>query len=81
MFNLLKVMEIVLQENEGQPEVSWDGLIRQIRDKIRYYIKLMVEGSNICDIGHRDWAPVPSSPRSLKIVSSTAKISRRRRAL
>ena len=19
----------------------------------------MVEGSNICDIGHRDWAPVP----------------------
>lgn len=59
MFNLLKVMELVLQENEGQPEVSWEGLIRQMRDKIRYYIKLMVEGSNICDIGHRDWAPVP----------------------
>ena len=59
MFNLLKVMEIVLQENEHQPDVSWDGLICQIRDKIRHYIKLMVEGSNICDIGHRDWAPVP----------------------
>jgi formate C-acetyltransferase len=27
----------------------------------------MVEGSNICDIGHRDWAPVPCSPRLLKI--------------
>ncbi|MCS5880631.1 hypothetical protein LNP17_10905 [Klebsiella variicola subsp. variicola] len=27
MFNLLKVMEIVLQENEHQPDVSWDGLI------------------------------------------------------
>ena len=57
MFNLLKVMELVLQENEGQPEVSWEGLISQIRDKIRYYIKLMVEGSNICllytSIGHR----------------------------
>ena len=24
-----------------------------------HYIALMVEGSNICDIGHRDWAPVP----------------------
>ena len=26
---------------------------------INHYIALMVEGSNICDIGHRDWAPVP----------------------
>lgn len=59
MFNLLKVMEIVMLENESNPDITWDGLINQIRDKIRYYIKLMVEGSNICDIGHRDWAPVP----------------------
>lgn len=58
MFNLLKVMEIVMLENESNPDITWDGLINQIRDKIRYYIKLMVEGSNICDIGHRDWAPV-----------------------
>ena len=59
MFNLLKVMEIVMLENESNPDITWDGLINQIRDKIRYYIKLMVEGSNISDIGHRDWAPVP----------------------
>ncbi|HCJ0414270.1 TPA: formate C-acetyltransferase [Klebsiella oxytoca] len=59
MFNLLKVMEIVMLENESNPDITWDGLINQIRDKIRYYIMLMVEGSNICDIGHRDWAPVP----------------------
>lgn len=59
MFNLLKVMEIVMLDNENNPDITWDGLINQIRDKIRYYIKLMVEGSNICDIGHRDWAPVP----------------------
>lgn len=59
MFNLLKVMEIVMLENESNPDITRDGLINQIRDKIRYYIKLMVEGSNICDIGHRDWAPVP----------------------
>ncbi len=59
MFNLLKVMEIVLHENEGNSTIDWEGLQTQIRDKIRHYIKLMVEGSNICDIGHRDWAPVP----------------------
>ncbi|MGX9743104.1 formate C-acetyltransferase [Pseudocitrobacter corydidari] len=59
MFNLLKVMEIVLHENEGNSTIDWESLQTQIRDKIRHYIKLMVEGSNICDIGHRDWAPVP----------------------
>lgn len=59
MFNLLKVMEIVLHENEGNAEISWEALQAQIRNKIRHYIALMVEGSNICDIGHRDWAPVP----------------------
>ncbi|MEX0557663.1 formate C-acetyltransferase [Raoultella terrigena] len=59
MFNLLKVMEIVILENEGNPDVSWNGLLNQIREKIRHYIKLMINGSNICDIGHRDQAPVP----------------------
>ncbi|HDG1696872.1 TPA: formate C-acetyltransferase [Kluyvera ascorbata] len=59
MFNLLKVMEIVMLEHEGDPQLTYDGLLASIRDKIRHYIKLMVEGSNICDIGHRDWAPVP----------------------
>lgn len=59
MFNLLKVMEIVMQENEGNEALSYEGLLEQIRSKINHYIALMVEGSNICDIGHRDWAPVP----------------------
>ncbi|AWH88238.1 formate C-acetyltransferase [Limnobaculum parvum] len=59
MFNLLKVMEIVLLENEGNESLSYAELLQQIRNKICYYVKLMVEGSNICDIGHRDWAPVP----------------------
>lgn len=59
MFNLLKVMEIVLHENEGNAGITYDNLLAQIREKIRHYIALMVEGSNICDIGHRDWAPVP----------------------
>jgi formate C-acetyltransferase len=59
MFNLLKVMEIAMQENEGNAGLSYEGLLKNIRNKISYYIALMVEGSNICDIGHRDWAPVP----------------------
>lgn len=59
MFNLLKVMEIAMQENEGNADLSYDALLEHIRHKINHYIALMVEGSNICDIGHRDWAPVP----------------------
>jgi pyruvate formate-lyase/glycerol dehydratase family glycyl radical enzyme len=59
MFNLLKVMEIVMQENEGNAALTWENLLEQIRAKTRHFISLMAEGSNICDIGHRDWAPVP----------------------
>ncbi|MDA6076022.1 formate C-acetyltransferase [Edwardsiella anguillarum] len=59
MFNLLKVMELVLLDNEGNAALSYADLLAQIRERIRHYIRLMVEGSNICDIGHRDWAPVP----------------------
>ncbi|HEY2454763.1 MAG TPA: formate C-acetyltransferase [Scandinavium sp.] len=59
MFNLLKVMEIVLQENEGNTTLTWENLLEQMRGKTRHFISLMAEGSNICDIGHRDWAPVP----------------------
>ncbi|ROP49032.1 formate C-acetyltransferase [Enterobacter sp. BIGb0383] len=59
MFNLLKVMEIALQEQEGNAALTWESLLEHIRTKIDHYIRLMVEGSNICDIGHRDRAPVP----------------------
>ncbi|MCS5452047.1 formate C-acetyltransferase [Enterobacter huaxiensis] len=59
MFNLLKVMEIAMQENEGNAGLTYEELLEHIRSKINHYIALMAEGSNICDIGHRDWAPVP----------------------
>lgn len=59
MFNLLKVMELTMQRNADNPEVSFDSLVAEIRQDIKHYVKLMVEGSNICDVGHRDWAPVP----------------------
>lgn len=50
---------IVLPVVEGNAALTYEGLLEQIRAKISHYITLMVEGSNICDIGHRDWAPVP----------------------
>ncbi|GAL19079.1 pyruvate formate-lyase [Vibrio maritimus] len=59
MFNLLKVMELVLKRNKDNQEVSFDALMSEIHSDICDYVKLMVEGSNICDVGHRDWAPVP----------------------
>ncbi|MFU2315537.1 formate C-acetyltransferase [Rahnella sp. PCH160] len=59
MFNLLKVMELTLHENEGNSAITYPELVEQIRQKISHYVKLMAQGSNICDIGHRDWAPVP----------------------
>ncbi|HGM5491050.1 TPA: formate C-acetyltransferase [Serratia fonticola] len=59
MFNLLKVMELTLLDNEGNTSLTYPQLLEQIREKIRHYVRLMAEGSNICDIGHRDWAPVP----------------------
>ncbi|MFC1236602.1 formate C-acetyltransferase [Vibrio sp. F74] len=59
MFNLLKVMELVLKRNQYDENVRYESIVDQIRNDMRHYIKLMVEGSNICDIGHRDWAPVP----------------------
>jgi len=59
MFNLLKVMELTLHENEGNSAINYAELVEQIRQKISHYVKLMAQGSNICDIGHRDWAPVP----------------------
>ena len=59
MFNLLKVMELTLKSFRGDPEVSYERISQRIDENIRRYVKLMVEGANICDIGHRDWAPVP----------------------
>ncbi|MFV9068776.1 formate C-acetyltransferase [Serratia fonticola] len=59
MFNLLKVMELTLLDNEGNASLTYPQLLDHIREKIRHYVRLMAEGSNICDIGQRDWAPVP----------------------
>ena len=59
MFNLLKVMELTLHSFRGDPEVSFVRISQRIDENIARYVALMAEGANVCDIGHRDWAPVP----------------------
>ncbi|EKM31145.1 pyruvate formate-lyase [Vibrio harveyi] len=59
MFNLLKVMELAMQRHANNPDITFDSLMSDIHQDIKHYVKLMIEGSNICDVGHRDWAPVP----------------------
>ena len=57
MFNLLKVMEIAMLENEGNSTLSYEGLLDHIRAKINHYIALMVEGATFAisaiETGHR----------------------------
>ena len=65
----------MLQENEHQPDVSWDGPSAD-RDKIRHYIKLMVEGSN--DLRYRPprlGAGPTALVRSLKIACARQDIT------
>ncbi|WP_461204767.1 formate C-acetyltransferase [Clostridium sp. DL1XJH146] len=59
LFNLLKVMEITLLENKNNESITFNEIIDKIKSNIKNYVKYMVEGSNIVDIGHKEFAPVP----------------------
>lgn len=58
MFNLLKCMEVTMNEN---PEgfATYEELVAAIKQNISKNIKFMVEGSNTCDIAHRECASTP----------------------
>lgn len=58
MLNILKIMEIVLYSNENK-NISFNEILEQIKEKISHYVELMAKGSNLVDIGHKDYAPVP----------------------
>lgn len=58
LFNLLKIMEITLKESKGQI-ATFDELIGNIKKNISKYVKDMVEGSNIVDESHKEFAPTP----------------------
>lgn len=59
LFNLLKVMEISLRELGNNDNITFDEIIQNIKEKIHIYVKLMVDGCNIVDISHKEFAPVP----------------------
>lgn len=58
MFNLLKCMEITMYENPEGFE-TYEKFNLAIKENIAKYIKFMVEGSNTCDIAHKECAPTP----------------------
>jgi formate C-acetyltransferase len=59
LFNLLKVMELSLHDCEDLDHVTFDMIIDKIKCYIDENVALMAKGSNIVDIGHREFAPVP----------------------
>lgn len=59
MCNLLKIMEITLKELKNDAAVTFEKVMEKIKDNIDYYVGLMVEGSNLVDVGHKEYAPVP----------------------
>ncbi len=59
LFNFLKIMEITLKENKNNVDVSYDVLVQSIKDKMKKYVGLVAEGSNVVDVGHKEFAPVP----------------------
>ncbi len=59
MLNILKIMEKVLYKNSNNENLTFDIIIDDIKNNISNYVRLMAEGSNIVDIGHKKYAPVP----------------------
>lgn len=58
LFNLLRLLEITLQE-EAEAITDFDQLLEAVKKKIDYYVERMVEGSNIVDEAHAQLAPTP----------------------
>ncbi|NTW72727.1 MAG: formate C-acetyltransferase, partial [Eubacteriaceae bacterium] len=58
MFNLLKVLEVTL-ENHLEEIDTFDKLMEEVKKTIDQYVIYMVEGSNITDEAHKEFAPIP----------------------
>lgn len=59
LFNLLRIMELSMYELKGTKNLTFEQLMENIQEKIRYYVRLVAEGSDIVDLGHRHYAPTP----------------------
>ncbi len=59
LFNMLKVMELSLYELEDKKDITFEYIIDHIKSNINKYVKSMTEASNIVDVCHGKYAPVP----------------------
>ncbi|MFX3617368.1 MAG: formate C-acetyltransferase [Sporolactobacillus sp.] len=59
LFNLLRVMEISLHELKNQKGLTYDQLVKNIVDRIDFYVNAVTTGSDIVDLAHRQFAPIP----------------------
>lgn len=59
LFNLLRIMELSLYDLRHKENLTYDELLKDIQDRIAYYVDMVVKGSNIVDLGHRHYAPTP----------------------
>ena len=59
MLNIMKIMEKVILRNKNNNNIDFNFIINDIKSDIKKYVKLMAEGSNIVDEGHKVYAPVP----------------------
>lgn len=58
MFNMVRCLELTLRAHpEGFP--SFEGLETAVEKTIDRYIRLMVQGCNVCDKAHRETSPTP----------------------
>lgn len=69
LFNLLRIMELSMNDLKNDPTVSYEKLRQNILDKIDHYVKIVTKGSDLVDLGHREFAPILFFPLLWKIVS------------
>lgn len=59
LFNLLRIMELSMYRLRNESALTYEALVGDIKASIRKYVALVVSGSNIVDLGHRQYAPTP----------------------
>lgn len=59
MFNFLRVMELTMYSFKGDHTITYEKLYQKMKERISYYVELITRGSDIVDLGHREFAPTP----------------------
>lgn len=59
LFNLLRIMELTLYDLCDEKNITYKEVLKDIKDKIAFYVKLVATGSDIVDLAHREFAPTP----------------------